>query len=231
MSKGPFRPVYRSLLHHPRFRPLSSDARSLWLALKLRLGPAGIDRVYREELVEVTGLDDAGVTAAIEELVRHRWIETGEGLFWLVEGFANEPMMQSPNAVESVRIHIGGLRGAIVDRYRERYDLKGTHEGSPMGKGRGSANPSAMGTPNPTHAPTHEATHGPTHARTPVLSSSLSSSSSGIRSSNNNHTQCGLKPCVCGRCGKPPGPGQMSKRQMREELAKSAPGVAAKMSP
>ena len=120
MSKGPFRPIYLSLLHNRRFMVLSVDARSLWLAFKLRLGPSGLDRVYREELCEITSLDVDRLDAAIAELEANGWLEVEGGLYWMVNGYANEPMNQG-KARKAVARHLDGLRGPIVDKFRIRY--------------------------------------------------------------------------------------------------------------
>ena len=135
-KKGPFRPIYQSLLHHPRFVGLSSDARSLWLALKLRLGPSGLDRVYSDELCDIAGLTPSQLSDALEEVVEGGWVESEGNLYWLVDGYDNEPMNQGDKAKKSIERHLNSLRGDIVVRFKDRYQIEGIAEGTPNLKPR-----------------------------------------------------------------------------------------------
>lgn len=121
MSKGPFRPIYRSILHHPRFVGLSVEARSLWFVLKLRLGPSGLDRVYDDELCETANLDAFDLADAREELVKAEWVRVEGNLWWLIDGYENEPMVQGPKSRTSIERHISGFRGPVVEAFRQRY--------------------------------------------------------------------------------------------------------------
>ena len=148
-SKGPFRPIYMSILYHPRFQILSSGARSLWLALKLRLGPSGFDRLYLQELEEISGLERAEIDAALEELRQAEWIEVEGSLYWMIDGFENEPLNRGETSVKSVRVHLDGFRGPMSDRYRERYVMP-----TPNPRVNPTPNPRVNPTPNPRVEPT-----------------------------------------------------------------------------
>jgi len=140
-SKGYHRPIYEALIFHERFQPLSSDARALWLALKLTLGPAGIARKYDEELADASGLAVGDqLDAARADLIEYEWLEVEGRIHWLVEGFANEPYHATKNSRKSIAQTLDGLSGEIVDRFRERYGFPREASGKASGKASGNPN-------------------------------------------------------------------------------------------
>ena len=137
MSQGNYRRVYEALLSHPRWKPLSPAARSMWLGIKLKLGPSGIGDVYSEQLAEWSGVDSAALTnRARLELVTHGWLKVEGTTHWLVEGFANEPGRKSPNILRAVEVHLCNMRGDLVGEFRTKYasylnrSAKGSRKGS-----------------------------------------------------------------------------------------------------
>ena len=146
MSTGNYRRVYEVLIDHPRFTPLHPDARAVWLALKLKLGPAGIGPVYDEQLIDWSGVEGPDrLRRARQDLIDHGWLEIDGRIHWLIGGFANEPARKSPNGVKAVNRMLGSMRAGIVDRFQEHYaeylnpSPKGSGKGSSKGSGKGLA--------------------------------------------------------------------------------------------
>jgi hypothetical protein len=166
-ERGTYRSVKTVLLDGPDFQKLSPEARWAFVALKLSIGPSGIEVHYREallhEIAEKTGhLDGEGPSKALRraflELEKGGWIRWERNVIWLVGHLKHDPSL-NPNDKKhrtSIQRHVSGLpRLAIVHRFvNEHKDFfpsgDGDHtdglppldQGPSKGHGRPSEGPS-----------------------------------------------------------------------------------------
>ena len=121
-TAGHWRPVYVSLLRDPAWRVLSPEARSVWLSIKLLLGPGGIGDLWDGQICAASGVAYDRVSAAIAEVEKAGWVEKDGDTFWMINGFAHECGHHGPNQLKSVARHVADVGGPLADRFRERYD-------------------------------------------------------------------------------------------------------------
>lgn len=125
-ERGEYRPIYEALVDGPQFQRLSSEARFVFFAIKLKSGAAGIRLIpgLRAALVEWTGLPEVRVEAALAELQEQEWIELEASVVWIVRGLEFEPSMDPSNVKQRtyLRRYCDTLPSrAIVARFRDRY--------------------------------------------------------------------------------------------------------------
>jgi hypothetical protein len=128
IERGQYRAIPSVLLDGKDFRALSANARWVFVALKLNLGPAGIEVHYRralaEQLAEQTGLSTNAVTCALNDLEAAEWIERDENIVWVVRQLEFEPNMKPADSKHrtSIQRHALGLpRLPIVARFIATY--------------------------------------------------------------------------------------------------------------
>jgi hypothetical protein len=128
VERGQYRAIPSVLLDGKDFRSLSERARWVFVALKLNLGPAGIEVHYRralaEQLAEQTGAPADGVAAALDELEAGGWVEREENIIWVVRHLEFEPNMKPSDSKhrKSIQRHISGLPHLpIVARFVAAY--------------------------------------------------------------------------------------------------------------
>lgn len=127
-ERGEYRAIRRVLLDGKDFQKLSERARFVFVALKINIGPAGIDVMYPEALVAQLsaqiGAPAAGTKKALTELERGGWIEREANVLWICEQLQFDPHMSVTDRKHRIAIqrHIAGLPSLpIVERYRNRY--------------------------------------------------------------------------------------------------------------
>lgn len=114
-DRGEYRPIRRVLLDGPDFQQLSERARWVFVALKLNLGPTGIEVHYRDavahQLAAQTGAPADGVAAALDELEAAGWIRREENVLWIVGQLTHDPHMDHRDNKHrtSVWRHLQGL--------------------------------------------------------------------------------------------------------------------------
>jgi hypothetical protein len=127
-ERGEYRSIHVAMADDPDFLRLSPQARLTLLMLKLTLGPSGINvvRAMVPELAVLTGYGDAEVRAALDELVRDRWIRIEHNVIWIRNGLRFEPSLSlaSENTVKGVCRHLRSLpRLRIVNDFAAYYNL------------------------------------------------------------------------------------------------------------
>lgn len=123
-ARGTFRLIAEAVLYDERFRPLRPPGRSLWLALKLTLGPAGIRRMFDDELREASGCGD-DLEAARSELAGAGLLEVEDRIHWLVDGYGEDRGTRSPKLRPRIERELANLGDRpIVQRFRERYGFE-----------------------------------------------------------------------------------------------------------
>jgi hypothetical protein len=123
-ERGEYRSVRRVLLDGPDFQRLTPTARWVFVALKLNLGPAGIEVAYLGallvQLAQQTGFEADDVGAAIEELVAGGWVRREANVIWVVGQLENDPHMSAtdPKHRKAVQRHLCSLpRLDLVKQY------------------------------------------------------------------------------------------------------------------
>lgn len=129
IERGEYRAIRRVLLDGPDFQRLPERARWVFIALKLNLGPSGIEVWYPAELVArlsgQTGTSPAGVQDALITLEREGWIERETNVVWIVRQLEHEPNVKlaNPKHRTMIQSHTGGLpRLDIVARFVMAYE-------------------------------------------------------------------------------------------------------------
>lgn len=157
-DRGEYRPIRRVLLDGPDFQQLSERARWVFVALKLNLGPTGIEVHYRDavphQLAEQTGAKAEQIAAALDELEATDWIRREANILWIVGQLTHDPHVNANDEKhrKSIWKHLKGLpRLAIVRRFIEEHPdwfvghdvnpLEGLPEGPKKGHRRASVAP------------------------------------------------------------------------------------------
>jgi hypothetical protein len=127
-ERGEYRAIRRVLLDGPDFQRLSERARFVFLALKLNIGPTGIEVHYPAALAfqvaEQTGVPPGAVMAALDELRAGNWLRLEANVIWIIGQLDNDPHMTAQDGKhrKSVCRHIAGLpRLAIVREFIEAH--------------------------------------------------------------------------------------------------------------
>jgi hypothetical protein len=134
-DRGQYRGIRRVLLDGPDFQMLGPAARWVFVAMKINLGPCGIEVEYPDALVarlaSQTGHDIPTIIAALDELERDGWIQREANVVWVVGQLEHDPALKAsnPKHVASVRDHIKGLPrigiiGLFLDKYRRWFDME-----------------------------------------------------------------------------------------------------------
>lgn len=127
LERGHYRAILTVLIDGPDYQALSSDARLVFLTLKLNLGPSGIDVFYLPVLEPQTGLAPADIERAMTELCDAGWVRRERNVIWIVEGLKYEPSLRLSNAnhLPTIQEHLRSLpRLAIVSAFRQHYGLE-----------------------------------------------------------------------------------------------------------
>jgi hypothetical protein len=139
-DRGEYRAIRRVLLDGPDFQKLPAGARWVFVALKLNLGPSGLEVWYPAELVArlcaQTGTSANGVEGALATLEREGWIQREGNVIWIVGQLANDPHVKrtDPKHRKMIQRHVDGLpRLSIVARYVEAHREWFTSDGSASG--------------------------------------------------------------------------------------------------
>jgi hypothetical protein len=115
LERGEYRSIRRVLLDGPDFQKLPAMARWVFVALKLNIGPTGIDVMYPAaaviELAAQTGLAENEVVSALVTLEQEGWIKRELNVLWVVGHLENDPHMSAKDEKhrKSVSKHLGGL--------------------------------------------------------------------------------------------------------------------------
>lgn len=126
MSRGDYRPIYAVLVDSPEFQALSREGKLLWYALKLSLGPSGIDVLYDDQLAERAGITVAELGPARRELEAGDWLVVEGRVHWLRNGLRFEPTVSLRNSKQKAGIekHIRGLpKLPIVNEFADHYEI------------------------------------------------------------------------------------------------------------
>lgn len=139
-DRGEYRAIRRVLLDGPDFQRLSKDERWTFVALKLNLGPSGIEVWYPAELVArlsaQTGISAGGIQGALNTLEQEGWIVREANVVWISGQLAYEPNVKQANPKHRTMIqnHVAGLpRLRIVARFIRDHLMWFTNDGSPTG--------------------------------------------------------------------------------------------------
>jgi hypothetical protein len=123
-ERGEYRPIRRVLLDGPDFQQLSERARWVFVAMKLNLGPAGIEIQYvdamKHHLAMQTGATAGQVEQAMDELERAGWLHREANVVWLDGQLTHDPHMDHRDNKHRTSIwrHLQGLpRVAIVGEF------------------------------------------------------------------------------------------------------------------
>lgn len=123
-DRGEYRAIRRVLLDGPDFQKLSERARWIFVALKLNLGPSGIDVFYPDalaaQLTAQTGASTRAIGDAMGELERAGWIAREANVLWLIGHLDNDPHVKASDSKhrKSIVRHVGGLpRLSIVRKF------------------------------------------------------------------------------------------------------------------
>lgn len=127
-DRGVYRAIKVVLLDGPDFQKLPERARWVFLALKMSMGPAGIEVHYPEalayQLAERTGAPVFAVKEALDVLEGHGWILRQGNIVWIVGQLRHDPHMDwSDNKHrKSIWGHLLGLpRLEIVGSFVRAY--------------------------------------------------------------------------------------------------------------
>lgn len=152
MPRGIFRGIFSHLLDDVDYQKLSSDARHVFLTLRLsvQVGPAAICRIYVSVLAEQTGLDIAVVEKALEELQispspEKPWVLREGPIVWVRNGLRHDPHMTvaDPKHRLAVQRFISGLPNLpIVIKFCEYYGIVWPFKGPSKGHRRAMGGPS-----------------------------------------------------------------------------------------
>lgn len=120
-ERGGYCSIRRVLLDGPDFQQLTERARWVFVALKLNVGPSGIDVFYPSsltfQLAAQTGAQPDDITDALAELEQTGWIVREGNVLWVVGHLKHDPHVKSSDVKhrKSVARHLSGLpRLAIV---------------------------------------------------------------------------------------------------------------------
>jgi len=123
-DRGEYRAIRRVLLDGPDFQRLNHIARWVFVALKLNLGPSGIDVFYpaalTQQLAAQTGVPWQGIDAALDELEAFGWVKREANVIWIVGQLDNDPHVKAsdPKHRKAIVRHVAGLpRLEIVREY------------------------------------------------------------------------------------------------------------------
>jgi len=114
-ERGGYCSIRRVLLDGPDFQKLSERARWVFIALKLNMGPSGIDVFYPSALVfqlaAQTGASPNAVTEALVELEESGWLLREQNVVWLIGHLKHDPHVSASDSKhrKSVGRHLSGL--------------------------------------------------------------------------------------------------------------------------
>ena len=123
-DRGEYRAIRRVLLNGKDFRKLPERARFAFLALKLNVGPSGIDTFEPEALI-VTLAAQMGAKAdqvriALDALEHEGWLHREDNVLWIVGQLEHDPHVKpnDPKHRKAIQRHVAGLpRLGIVRDY------------------------------------------------------------------------------------------------------------------
>ena len=132
-DRGAYRAIKVVLLDGPDFQDMPAEARWLFVALKMTLGPSGIEVYYPDallaEMAAKTGLPGAVVSSALDLLEERGWIARERNLVWITGQLEHDPHMNLADAKHRKAIwrHVSGLPrlsilGRFVAAYREWFE-------------------------------------------------------------------------------------------------------------
>lgn len=124
--RGEYTAIHTALVDDEGFQKLTADARLCFFTLKLILGPSGIEvvRMFVPQMTQLTGLEDARLRLALDELTRENWLRQQGDVVWLRNGLRFNPNMNlnNDNHKLGVERHLRGLPSlAIVNAFCEQY--------------------------------------------------------------------------------------------------------------
>lgn len=123
-DRGEYRSIRTVLIDGPDFQALSPEARWVFIALKLNLGPSGIDVFYDAALEPQTGYSRPMIDAALAELKAGGWIDWERNVWCVIDGILHEPSISVADEKhrKGVRRHLDGLPSlGVVKRFAERH--------------------------------------------------------------------------------------------------------------
>lgn len=127
-ERGSYRPILTTLLDGKDFQQLSAYARWVFVALKMRLGPTGIEVHYRDalaiEMAEQTGVSTDGIQRAFDELEAGEWVRFERNVVWIIRQLEFDPHMSVTDHKHrtAVQRHVAGLPHlSIVEAFEARY--------------------------------------------------------------------------------------------------------------
>lgn len=139
-DRGEYRAIHRVLLDGPDFQRLPKDERWAFVALKLNVGPSGIEVWYPAELVArlsaQTGISAGGIQHALNTLEQEGWIVREANVVWIDGQLTHEPNVKQANPKHRTMIqnHVAGLpRLRIVARFIREHLTWFTKDGLPTG--------------------------------------------------------------------------------------------------
>jgi len=138
-----YRSIYSDIQRDPEFVELSPQAKLLVYTLKVRMGPLGIEVLQAGELTDLTGLEYAQVTAALDELQDADWIRREANVIWLRNGLRHEPGFKPEKNLKhrsKAEADLAKLprKLLIVAAFREYYGIDGEMP-TPEGKSKTKA--------------------------------------------------------------------------------------------
>lgn len=127
-SRGDYAAIYTGMADDPDFRGLTPDGKLVVYTLKMILGPSGIDvvRVFEPQMLELTGLSERRLRAALADVERAGWVLRDGSLVWLRNGLRYNPTLNLAleNHRKGIERHLRGLpRQSLVARFRDYYGL------------------------------------------------------------------------------------------------------------
>lgn len=142
-DRGEYRAIRRVLLDGKDFRKLPERARFVFLALKLNIGPSGLETFEPDALVYTlaaqTGAKPDQIRVSLDLLELHGWLKREDNVVWVVGQLTHDPHVKptDPKHRKGVQRHVAGLpRLAIVREFIESHpswfeDMQGPTEGLP----------------------------------------------------------------------------------------------------
>ena len=188
-ARGSYRAVFTVLFDDPDYQRLSAHARLLLLTLRQcrDAGAAAIFRYYREILRAQTGLDDAQLEAAFEELESPPsgapWIYRDTAVVWVRNALRYDPTLRLANERHRIGVE-NALRSLphskVVAKFCDYYQITMPLERSPKTIGEAFVylsppKPSPSPSPSPNTNTKTEA-HGSANGLHAAAPDSLSSS-------------------------------------------------------
>lgn len=139
-DRGEYRAIRRVLLDGPDFQQLPERARFVFVALKINLGPAGIEVWYPAELSArlsaQIGASSADVETALAMLEQSGWIAREANVIWIVGQLVNDPHVKQSDAKhrKMIQRHLEGLpRLGIVAQFAKAHRSWISSDGTPSG--------------------------------------------------------------------------------------------------